>query len=313
MRQRRCRLSLLLATFLLAWGADRAQAQGGRVGGSVRDETGEPVKGVTITAENVNIGRSVTSTTDDKGRFTVLGLRGGRWRFVAIAPGFAPEAGMMSVRSGSPNPPIVFVLKRSGSAAFGLLGGISGKDLQEDLTAADAIFEEQRWDDSVDAYRDVMERSPALAVINLQIAAAYRNKKDYDRAVAAYRDLLEFDPDNGKAIIGLAAVEDERGNPGAAEDVLTRAVTEGHADRDVFFALGERKMAAHEADEAIRWYQRASDADPAWGKPLYKLGLCAITKGNNSDATKLLTQAITVDPTSPEAALAQSSLELLNK
>ena len=59
--------------------------------------------------------------------------------------------------------------------------------------------------------------------------------------------------------------------------------------------------------------KKAAAADPIWGKPLYQLGLDAIKKGNNSDATTLLTQVIAVDPTSPEAALAKSSLELLKK
>jgi TolA-binding protein len=81
----------------------------------------------------------------------------------------------------------------------------------------------------------------------------------------------------------------------------------------VLFALGEMKLAANQADEAVTWYKRAAAVDPIWGKPLYKLGLDAIKKGNNSDATTLLTQVIAVDPTSPEAALAKSSLELLKK
>jgi len=68
-----------------------------------------------------------------------------------------------------------------------------------------------------------------------------------------------------------------------------------------------------DADKAAQWYRKASAADPIWGKPLYKLGLDAMKKGNNSDATKLLSEVIAVDPTSPEAALAKSSLELLKK
>ena len=40
-----------------------------------------------------------------------------------------------------------------------------------------------------------MAKAPALSVINLQIAAAYRNKKEYDNAIAAYNDLLKVDPD----------------------------------------------------------------------------------------------------------------------
>jgi len=41
-------------------------------------------------------------------------------------------------------------------------------------------------------------------VIELQIGAAYRNKKDYDSAVAVYSDLLTSDPASDKARIGLA-------------------------------------------------------------------------------------------------------------
>ena len=39
-----------------------------------------------------------------QGRFTIIGLRAGSWRFIAQAPGFAPEGGQMAVRTGSPEP-----------------------------------------------------------------------------------------------------------------------------------------------------------------------------------------------------------------
>ena len=48
-----------------------------RVGGIVRDDAGQPVKGATVTAEDPNVGQALTATTDDKGRFTIIGLRSG--------------------------------------------------------------------------------------------------------------------------------------------------------------------------------------------------------------------------------------------
>ena len=91
----------------------------------------------------------------------------------------------------SRNPPITFSLKKTGMLAFGPLGGITGKDLQADLAAADALFAQSRWDDAVTAYKAIMVKAPSLSVINLQIAAAYRNKKEYDAATAAYNTILK--------------------------------------------------------------------------------------------------------------------------
>src|SRR6478735_9677143 len=115
--------SILLSSALFVFGtAERAAAQVGRVNGVVKGEDGQPLKGATVTAENVNIAQSFTATTDDKGRFTMIGLRAGQWRFIAQAPGFMPDAGEMPVRMGAPNPPITFVLKKTGVANFGALG-----------------------------------------------------------------------------------------------------------------------------------------------------------------------------------------------
>jgi tetratricopeptide (TPR) repeat protein len=302
-----------LAALLIVSAAGQAAAQIGRVGGVVREEAGQPLKGATITAENSEIAQSFTATTDDKGRFIMIGLRAGRWRFFAQAPGFAAEMGIMAVRMGAPNPPITFLLKRSGVAAFGPLGGITGKDLQSALRDADAAFTQERWDDAVTAYRDVMARSAALSVINLQVGAAYRHKKDYTSALAAYNALLKVDPNNAKAHIGIAETEMERGDPKAAEEGLLRAAESAAAGREVFFSLAEVKFTRDEMSEAARWYQKASDADPFWGKPIYKLGLCAAKAGDADGAAKLMARVIAVDPVSPEAALAKASLESLKK
>jgi tetratricopeptide (TPR) repeat protein len=304
---------LLAAALLVAGLASPAVAQIGRVGGIVKDENGQPLKGATITAENHNIGQSFTATTDDKGRFSMIGLRAGTWRFIAQAPGFAPDAGEMPVRMGAPNPPIAFALKKSGVANFGALGGIASKDLQADLSAADALFTQGRWDDAVTAYRAVMDRAPTLGVINLQLAAAYRNKKDYAAALTAYTSLLKSDPNNEKATVGIAMTNLERGDEKAAEETLIHAAEIEGAGREIFYNLGELRLAKNDTDEAMRWYQKATAADPYWGKPLYKLGLCTIQKGDTAGAVKFMTQVVAVDPGSPEATLAKSSLDSLKK
>src|SRR5580765_6638163 len=209
----------VLVAACLAALAGSAFAQTGRVGGIVKDEASQPIKGATVTAENPGASpSSFTATTDDKGRFSIIGLKTGPWTFTAQAPGFAPETGRLQVATiGAPNPPLTFTLKKGGGAApMGALGGIAAKDLQADLAAADQLYNAQQWDGAITAYRAIMTKAPSLSVINLQIAAAYRNKKEYDNAIAAYGELLKTDPNNEKAIVGIGMTNLEKGDLKAA-------------------------------------------------------------------------------------------------
>jgi hypothetical protein len=88
-----------LVALLIATTAAAAMAQGGRVAGTVKNESGEGIKGATVIAENPEATPgSFTATTDDKGRFAMLGLKGGRWILTAQAPGFSAQTGQMLVR-----------------------------------------------------------------------------------------------------------------------------------------------------------------------------------------------------------------------
>ena len=107
MRLRRvCRAAHALAALVLRLAARRLHAD--RRGATRprrrhrQGRDGKPIKGATITAENANIGSSFTATTDDKGRFTIIGLRAGTWRFIAQAPGFAAEGGADAGAHGQP-------------------------------------------------------------------------------------------------------------------------------------------------------------------------------------------------------------------
>ena len=87
-------------------------AQIGRIGGTVVDDQHNPIKGATVTAENPNASpASFNASTDDKGRFSMLGLRAGEWTVTASAPGFQSSQGKVTIATiGSPNAPVMFTL-----------------------------------------------------------------------------------------------------------------------------------------------------------------------------------------------------------
>jgi len=309
-------IRIALTAILVAALAGNAAAQTGRVGGTVKDDSGQPIKGATITAENPNASpSSFTATTDDKGRFSIIGLRTGQWTFTAQAPGFAQESGRLGVQTiGAPNPPLTFTLKKGATAGpTSALGSLAAKDLQADLAAADGLYNSQKWDEAIAAYRGIMAKAPALSVINLQIAAAYRNKKEYDNAIAAYNELLKADPTNDKAKIGIGMTNLEKGDLQAAEDTLSKAAESPNPTREVLYNLGEVKFAKGQTEEAAKAYEKAAGMDPTWGKPLFKLALVQLNKGDKDATIKALERVIAADPTSPEATQAKSVIEQLKK
>src|SRR5262245_30033560 len=108
-------LRMAFATLLLVAGAGPAPAQiSGRVSGTIKDEAGQPIKGATVTADFLSSTDlpAGTAPTDDKGRFSMVGLRFGEWEFKFSAPGFMPQRVTSNIRVVGVNPPITMTLAR---------------------------------------------------------------------------------------------------------------------------------------------------------------------------------------------------------
>ena len=292
-----------------------AAAQTGRVGGTIKDDKGQPIKGATVTAENPQSSpSSFTTTTDDRGRFSIIGMRSGTWKITASAPGFMPGGGNVPIRTiGAPNPPVDIVLAPGAGAPTGALAGVDTKELQGELQKAEDLLNAQQYDAAIAAYNAILAKTPALTMINLQVGRAYRLKKDYDTALGVYKKMLEADPNNERAKIEIGMTHLEKGDFVAAESALTEAAQGFNASREVFYNLGEVKFAKGETDEAMNWYRRAAEMDPNWGKPLFKLGLGHLQKGDTKAAIETLEKVIAVDPNSQEAGMAKATVEQLKK
>jgi Flp pilus assembly protein TadD len=316
MLHRRHAWSAVLGFLLVAATAASASAQQGRLRGVVLDEDRQPIRGATVTAENPNnFGPTrITATTDEKGRFSMIGLRLGQWRLVAFAPGYSPQAGTANVRPiVAVGPPVTFTLAKTGPATMGVLANISAKDLQDQLAGADALLADGKWDDAIEACRAILTKTPSLVNVHLQIAAAHRGKKDYDAAIASYNSLLETDPSNGRAHVEMARTYLERGDARMAEEALLKAAGGEETSGEVFLALGELLLSRKETEGASEWFTKAAATDPSWGKPRYHLGELALGGGDRDHAHKLMSEVIAVDPSSPEAALAKAALDQLNR
>lgn len=246
-----------------------------RIAGVVRDETGGPIRGAIVRAETGGTANAapmtLTAATDDRGRFIFVVARSGDWKLTFEAPGFDPMTISASVRLTGAAPNLDVKLDRHESPeAFGAMAGIDSKLLSAQLSAAATMFEEERYDQAIAAYRDIKTRVPSLTLVNLQLGNAYLMKKSYPEAEAAFQDILKSNAD----------------------------------DPNGLFAMGTVKEAQGDAAQARDWYQKASSADGTWTRPLMKLATLARANGDQASAAKYLTTVINIDPGSPDAVQA---------
>src|SRR5687767_12613736 len=79
----------LFALVLLVAAAAEAQVAAGLIQGTLVDEQGGALPGVTLTLRNVETGVTRTSVTESDGRYRFPALQPGRYDLMAELPGFA--------------------------------------------------------------------------------------------------------------------------------------------------------------------------------------------------------------------------------
>jgi hypothetical protein len=210
------RVSLVLTAVIALGIVSSASAQSARAFGTVRDTDGKPIKGATIRASNPEAyPPQIVSTTDDKGRWAMLGMRIGAYAFVVEAPGFLPVQASTNVRTAA-SPPLVFTMARDPGPVPGALP----PNIQAQLTAANMLRDQGRLDQAISVYQEIRAKNPKLTTVSMVIGNMYRTRAAQetdpqarrellDRAIASYTELLSADAEHDGAKRELALTREE--------------------------------------------------------------------------------------------------------
>ena len=177
--------------------AASASAQTARSMGTVRDTDGKPIKGATIRATNPDAyPPQVVSTTDDRGRWAMIGMRIGTYAFVVEAPGFLPVQASANVRTAA-TAPLVFTMARDPGPVPGALP----VNIQAQLSAANMLRDQGRFDQALNAYQEIRAKNPRLSAVNLVIGNIYRSRASQEADPAARRILLDRAMESFRAVL----------------------------------------------------------------------------------------------------------------
>ena len=183
------RLHTVALVLVAAFGfAAPVGAQTGRATGIVRDQNGKPIRAAVVRADNpAAYPPQVTSTTDDRGRWAMIGLAGGEWRFTVEAPGYVSQSTPLNVRSAG-TPPVTFTMPRDPGPVPGALD----KNIQQQVADANALRDQGRLDQAIAVYQEIRAKNQKLTSVNFLLADAYRRKAALERDSASRHSLLQL-------------------------------------------------------------------------------------------------------------------------
>ncbi|MCI0416787.1 tetratricopeptide repeat protein [bacterium] len=297
-------ISLVSSTGLLAQsGAAKGK---GRIKGKVTDASGAPLAGVTVRFESERLQTSFDTKTKDDGSFTVIGIKGGAWNVDFLKEGFKDRKISTQVSELSYNAPIEIQLEKAvveGQAAP--KEKVPGLDLVQEGNNLKAAKD---YAGAIAKYQAALAANPSLVEVYGDIARIHAEQGNHAEAVASYKKLLAAKPDNQEAKLEMASLLLQQKNPDEAKTILSGVDLSTSINPYTLYNLGVGFYNLQQADEAIKYWDKAVTLDPKMVDAWLQLGFAYYSVGNMDKAKQALQKVIELEPGSDNAKSAQEFL-----
>ncbi len=144
--------------------------------------------------------------------------------------------------------------------------------------AAAAYYNKEDWHKAADYAEkalkcdDVKENAEQYLV-----SALTKSLKTKSDTLAYLKKLNEVNPD--KYMGQIASVYNQIGEKALSEKILNDALAKDPNNKMAYAIKGENAMSAKNWDEAIKFFKKTVEIDPAWVQVWFNLGVCASSKG----------------------------------
>ena len=306
---------LLLMALLLAVVATPVLAQGwagrGRLQGTVKDENDVPIEGAKITLLREGAGPE-PFFTNEKGKWSFLGLTNGQWSVSIEFPGYVPSEGTVSANEFGRSPTVNVTLRpippevlAEAAAALSVELLEKGNQLLQEGKTTEARAE---YENAL-AELEVENHPPVL----MGIARTYYQEDNLEQAEATLRRVVEIEPDNTDALKLLSSMLVAQGRPDEAK-VFMDQLPEGELlDADAYLNVGIDLYNDGLLDKALAEFERVVANFPDLAAAYYYRGLVLLNKGENEAAAADFEKLIELDPDTPRATEARDFLEYLKQ
>lgn len=323
-------LMVLLAVVASApvWG--QAWAGQARLQGLIKDESGKPIQGATITLRK-GTGRVEVKndgpkqlTTDKNGKWAILGLANGPWGILIQKEGYMDSEGQINAEEHPIGPvqPINITLKKPSqeqlqaaqAAQAQQQGPSAGAQAKAALENANNLLAQGKYADARAAYEEGMSKLEDKSLhpaIYRAIADSYYKEGNTNAAIDTLKKSLELapnDPDTLQLMVNLLAAA---GREEEAKTYMAKLPQGTKVDPAIGLNVGIKAFNEGKMDAALKEFNDVIAANPSLADAYYYRAMVFLNKSQNAQAKADLNKLLELDPNSKFAKDAKDFLKEL--
>lgn len=300
MPDRKLTLGGALALILMST-ALMAQMGTGRITGVITDAEDHGVEGAVITVVDAT-GKKLTGTSDEDGKWAILGFRSGTYEFNVVADGFQPKIVKQSVKELGQNTLNVTLVP--------LIAAQGNEKDDQLLKEGNTLLREKQYAEAIAKYQELLVAQPSFYQIHEYIGVAYRELGDFDAALAEFNKVLDVDANHAATLISIGDILVSQQKLDEAVGYFEKAVAQT-TDAIVPYNVAEIYFTQGNAAKAIEYYQKATEYRADWADPYLKLGYAYLNTGDMEGAKTAFQKVVEIAPDTPQAQMAQAALSSL--
>ena len=296
----------------------------GRLQGQIKDESGKPVEGATITLRqgdkqvDPKAEGPKTLTTDKNGKWSVLGLAGGAWGILIEKPGYLPSEGQVKVNEFAIAQPLNITLKVPSKQQVQQVQA-QQKDspaaqAKAALESANSLLAQGKYAEARASYEAGMSKLEDKALypsIYRAIADSYYKEGKTDAAIDTLKKSLELspdDPDTLKLIVTLLASSNREAE---AKTYMAKLPQGTQMDPAIGLNVGIKAFNEGKMDAALKEFNEVIAGNPSLADAYYYRAMVYLNKSQNPQAKADLQKLLELEPDSKFAKDAKEFLKEL--
>jgi len=273
--------------------------------GTVRDDAGKPLEGVTFRIKDLGRGRETTIKSDKDGKFYRRGLQAVEYELVVEKEGYQPINDKIKLTAGTDRRLDFKLAKSAPEGAGDFAKGVEAYNRGDHAAA-------------VQAFEAAVQKAPELPEVRVNLALAYFRLQRTADAVAQLEKAAALAPDSPRVLFQLGGAYVEMQSLDKAMAAFERGLAKQPDATDPLaweadVTLGAVYFAKGENDKAIAQFDKALAVKPNAPAPTLGLGKVYFSKGDVAKALQLFQQVAASSPGTPEAAEAEVFIKELKK
>lgn len=278
----------------------------GKIRGFVYDEEERPLEGVKVKLYSLKAGAGFETSTDKKGEWKALWIRGGRWNIDFEKAGYEPKKISFKVNEWKRDPDIEIKLKK-------IEGLVLTEELKIVLEKGNKLYDEKRYEEAIEVFQGMLQEYPEAYIIYLNIGNSFFRMEKYEEAEEYYKKVLEKDPENTDVLVSIGNCYINRGQTEEAMKWYNKVKFEEINNPTTLYNIGNSLYESTQYNEALKYYQRAVEIENDFLEARYQLGLTYIALGRYKEALVEFENYLEYDPDSGKAGQVKGFIEYLKK